>query len=363
MLKQPAFENSVVIGRLLATLILIAIALLIGAGAIALTGQSPLVALQELIAGAIGTRTNIAAMLTRSIPIIITGLAALMALRAGIFNLGMEGQMVLGALTCAAVANALSGFPPLILLPLVIVSGCLAGGMWALLAGWWQTQFKVPAVVTTLLLNYIAIQFAAYLANFPLRDLSGGAAVAQTPMIPEAIRIGILLPGTRLHWGVLVIIVLPVLLRLFLERTRLGYELRMVGLNALFARYGGINSPRTVLWAMFSSGAIAALAGVVQVLSVDFRYIDGSAVAAGFAWTGFIAAILAQSNPLLVVLSGIFLGGLEVGAAGMQRNTQIPLQIADVVQAGIIFMIAVRERLFSVVQGWLSRRPTTSPSE
>jgi len=351
MAKKPMpLSLRSVLSPVLVFIILAALALLIGAAAVAIAGQSPLLAIRELIQGALGTRNNLAATVTRSIPIIVNGLAAAVAFKAGLFNLGLEGQMVMGALAAAVAANLFRDLPPVVLLPLTMIAGCAAGGLWALPPAWWQTRFKVPLLITTLLLNYIANLFASYLVNFPLRDLSGGAAVPQTVMIPEAIRLGIILPGTRLHAGVLVLFILPPLVAWFFQRTSLGYQMRMTGLNPDFAEYGGIHLSRMVLLAMFGSGAIAGLAGTVQVLGVDFRYIDGVLVTAGFAWTGFIAAILAASNPLFVIAAGLFLAGLKVGAAGMQRNTQIPLQIADVVQAGIIFMAAIRLRVGEIVR-------------
>jgi general nucleoside transport system permease protein len=338
------------IAPLLTFIIVIVLALLIGAVAVAITGKSPLLAIQELIQGAIGTQTSLAATLTRSIPIIINGIAAAAAFKAGLFNLGLEGQMVIGALVAALVANIFRDLPPILLLPLTIISGCVAGGLLALPTAWWQISFKVPLLISTLLLNYIADLFASYLVNYPLRDLTGGAAVPQTVMIPEAIRFGIILPGTRLHAGVIVLVILPIVVAWFFQRTSLGFSVRMSGLNPNFAEYGGINMPRVTLLAMFGSGAIAGLAGVIQVLGVDFRFIDGALTTPGIAWTGFIAAILAGSSPLGIVAAGLFLAGLKVGAAGMQRNTQIPLQIADIVQAGVIFMAAIRLKIGSVVK-------------
>jgi ABC-type uncharacterized transport system permease subunit len=354
-LAEKSFASRRSLTPILTFLILVALALLIGAVAVALAGKSPLLAIQELIAGAVGTRTNIAATLTRSIPIIVCGIGAAVGFKAGLFNLGIEGQMVIGALVSAVVANTFRDLPPALLLPLTIVGGCAAGGLWALPAAWWQISFKVPLVISTLLLNYIADQLTSYLANYPLRDLSGGAAVAQTVMIPESIRLGIVLPQTRLHAGVIVLIVLPLVVAWFFRRTALGYKLRMSGLNPDFALYGGINMPRMIGLATFASGAIAGLAGAIQVLGVDFRFIDGTLATAGYAWTGFTAAILAGSNPLAIVASGLFLAGLKVGAAGMQRNTEIPLQIADIVQAGIIFIVAIRLKVGDVVKRTLLR--------
>lgn len=344
-----------VISQFTVIILLGIISFLVGAIAVLIAGESPVGAYLELFKGAFGTRSNFAATVARSIPIIVTGVAAAVAFKAGYFNLGVEGQMVMGALASAVVADWLRDLPPFVLFPIVVASGCLAGGLWALPSAWWQSRLQVPLLLTTLLMNYIATLFASYLVNFPLRDLSGGAAVPQTVMIPEAIRMGIALPGTRLHWGFLVALILPFAAHWLLRRTVLGYGMRMSGYNPGFAEYGGINMHATILITMFISGAIGGLAGTINTLGVDFRFIDGAIVRSGHAWDGFIAALLALAEPIPILGTGFFLAVLEVGAAGMQRNTSVPLQLADVVQAVIIFMIAVRLKVFDLVKQAIER--------
>lgn len=337
-------------------LVLALITLAVGAAAVLLVDQSPLTAAQELVNGVFGTRTNQMATLVRGIPIVICGIAAAFAFKAGLFNLGIEGQMVVGALAAAATAHALRDLPAPVLVPLTLIAGCAAGGLWALPTAWWQIRFGVPLMISTLLMNYIGLEFTGYLANFPLRDLTSGAAVAQTAMIPDAARLGILVQGTRLHVGVGFLVILPLATAWFFRRTALGYALRMTGLNPDFAAYGGIDRRRMMLLATAVSGATAGLAGAVQVMGVDFRFVDGGPlVTGGFAWTGFTAAILALSNPYGVLAAGLFLAALKVGATGMQRNTQIPLQIADIVQAAIIFVVAIRLRVTDLIGNALAR--------
>lgn len=325
------------------------LALIVGAVAVLIARESPLVAYGELLKGALGSQTNIAATITRSIPIIVVGIGASVAFKAGLLNLGLEGQMVLGAMAAAVTADRLRGLPPVLLLPLTILAGCVAGGLWAVPPGWWQVRLRIPLLVTTLLLNYVAVLLTSYLAAVPFRDLSGGGAVAQTVMIPDGIQLPVLLRGTRLHAGVIVLFVLPLATAWLLRQTVLGYNMRMSGANPRFAEYGGVNMPAMTLLSMFISGAVAGLAGTIQVLGIDFRFISGAITTPGYAWSGFIAALLALSNPIAVVATGLFLGGLTVGAAGMQRNTTVPLQLADVVQATIIFMIAVRGKVAELV--------------
>ena len=229
-------------------------------------------------------------------------------------------------------------------------AGCLAGAAWALGPTLLQTRFEVPLLITTLLLNYVGALLAAWLVSYPLREVGGG--VAQTPTIPDPTQLPYLAPGGRLHAGVLLLVLLPLGAWWLLGRTVAGYEMRMTGLNAAFSEYGGVDGRRTLLRAMVLSGAVCGLAGAIVVLGVHHRYIDGSITAPGYAWTGFTAALLAGGDPLGTLVAGLFLAGLQTGAAGMERNTDIPFQIVDVVQACIILMIAIRLTLGR----WIGRR-------
>ena len=321
-------------------LIAVGLALLLGAAAIVVAGEDVLGAYGELLRGAIGSPQNLTASVVRSIPIVVVGIGIGLAFRAGALNLGAEGQMILGALAAAVAALAVPGLPFPIAPLVALLVGCLAGAVWALLPGVLDTRLGVPMLITTLLLNYVGALFAAWVVTYPLRDVSAGG-VAQTPIVPEAAWLPGL-PGTRLHLGVLAIVVLPFVVRWFLARTVAGYEFRMVGHNRAFADYGGIPAAGRVLTATLLSGAICGLAGAIVVLGVNHRYIEGVITTSGWAWSGFTAAILTGANPVLTLVAGLFLGGLEVGATGMARSTDVPLQLVDVVQATIILVVAIR---------------------
>jgi len=330
-------------------LIAIGLAILLGAVAILVAGEDVLTAYGALVSGAIGSPQNLAATVVRSIPIVVAGIGIGLAFRAGALNLGAEGQMILGGLGAAVTALALPGLP-FPLAPIVaLVGGCLAGAAWVLLPGLLDIRLGVPMLITTLLLNYVGALFAAWAVTYPLRDVAAGG-VAQTRVIPDAAWLPAL-PGVRLHLGVVAILVLPFLVRWFLSRTVAGFEFRMVGHNRLFAEYGGIAAARRVLWATLLSGAICGLAGAIVVLGVNHRFIDGIFTTSGWAWSGFTAAVLTAANPVATLFAGLFLGGLEVGAAGMARSTDVPLQLVDVVQATIILVVAIR-----VAIAWRVRR-------
>jgi simple sugar transport system permease protein len=280
----------------------------------------------------------------------VAGVGIGIALRAGAFNLGGEGQMVLGSLACAVAANMLSGLPGPIAIVLAMAVGCIVGALWAFVPAILEVRLQVPILITSLLLNYIAALFAAWAANYPLRDVSGNGGLPQTPLIAKEEWLPIILSGTRLHLGIVTLVILPLLVAWIFRRTVAGYELRAIGANPRFARYGGVNVGRGVIGAMLASGAVCGLAGSLIVLGLNHRYIDGYITAASFAWSGFIAAILTGAAPILTVLAGLFLSALQVGAAGMTRATDIPLQVVDVVQATIILIIAARVGLQLIIQ-------------
>lgn len=330
--------------------------LAVGAIAILAAGGSVVDAYRELVIGAVGTPSNLAATLARAVPITVVAVGLALAFRAGCFNLGAEGQMIVSAITAALVAISFPTLPGPVLVLASIAAGCAAGGLWSLGPGWLQTRFDVPLLITTLLLNYVAALLAAYLVSYPLRDLSGGAALAQTVAIPTGAQLPYLLPGGRLHAGVLVLLVLPLAAWWFQRRTVIGYEMRMTGHNRSFAEYGGIDGRRLILLTMLLSGAICGLAGALLVLGVHYRYIDSSIAGPGYAWTGFTAALLAFADPLGSLFAGLFLAALEVGAAGMERRADIPIQIVDILQAAIILTISIRLALAR----WVGQRLGTA---
>ena len=340
--RRSALSGRAVAVSLLVPVVAVAVGLLLGAVAVIAAGADPATAYGALLAGAFGSPGNIAATLLRAVPIAVTGVGVAIALRAGALNLGGEGQMIAGALAAAVAALATAGLPAPVPAVAAIAAGAAAGAAWAFGPAVLEVRLGVPILITTLLLNYMAALLAAWVVTYPLRDVTAGAAVAQTQMIPESARLPVILEGTRLHAGVLLVVVLPLGVAWLLRRTVLGYELRMVGANRLFAAYGGVNAERSVVAAMLLSGAICGLAGTLLVVGINFRYIDTLITTGGFAWSGFIAAILTLSAPILTVIAALFLGALQVGAAGMARSTTVPLQLVDVVQAAIILVVAVR---------------------
>lgn len=318
-------------------------AIVVGGLFILATGHDPIAAYGGMINGALGGRGfgNLFATLSRAVPIVGMGLATAIAFRAGFFNLGGEGQLVLGGLTGAVVALALPGGGPATIV-LAMVAAMLAGGLWAAVAALFQFRFRVPLLVSTLLMNYPARHLASYLVNHPLRDVESG--LPETERIAEGVRLAELGTGGRLHVGVVLVLLAVVAAALLVARTRFGYRLRMAGLNPRFARAGGVDLEGLGYRVMFASGAVAGLVGAIQVLGVHHRFIDNSLTQPLWAWTGLMVALLAGSRPLGVLAAGLFFAAVQTGGFGMERATEVPRELSRVLQALIILFVAAKER-------------------
>jgi simple sugar transport system permease protein len=316
-------------------------ALLIGALLMLLAGHNPLEAYRAMLLGAVAgsNYVNLGSTLARAGPIVGMGLAAAVAFRAGFFNLGGEGQLVLGALSAALIALYVPVPLPLRLL-LVILGAMLVGGLCAWLPTWAQFRFNVPLLISTLLLNYPARFFASYVAVHIVRDVASG--MPQTHMIPDGLRFPLLMRGAQLHAGLFITLAAVLLAAYVIERTVPGYELRMTGLNPSFARYGGVRLRRMGAAVMLASGAIAGLVGAIEVLGVNYRYIDDALTSPQFAWVGLMAALLSGSSPLGVLIAGLFFSAIVTGGSGMERVTEVPRELSRMLQAIIILLIAAR---------------------
>lgn len=313
-------------------------ALAIGAAIILVTGESPLVAYREMFEGAFlgsGMRNT----LGRAIPIVGMAIATSIPFRAGIINLGGEGQMILGGLAGTLVAIYCPG-PALLVIPLAMLAGAVTGAAWGAISAYGQTWLQLPILISSLLLNYPARAIAGYLVRFPFADPT--VTSSSTVPVPPANRI----PNLPILGGVsstLVLVVLLVVgLHLFNRRTVPGYETRINGLNSRFSRYGGVAVDRQIVGTMVAAGAISGLIGTHLVVGATFRFLDGDLVASGFAWTGLLVTLLAMHKAVPILVAGFFFAALQVGGLAMQRNVEVPWQLAQVLQAVVIVVLASR---------------------
>ncbi len=330
------------IGRpLVQPLIAIIVGLLVGAIAIIFVGGSVLETYAEMWKGSFGSFYYFTNTLSRATPIILIGLGVAIAFRAGFFNLGSEGQMLLGGLSAALTALYMPG-PGWLKLLCAIIAGIIAGGLWSALAGFLDAKFKMNLLITTLLLNYIALFFTGYMVAFPFMDRTGSAAMAQSVMIDESAMLPKLLNGMSVHWGFIIAVAGAVLLFLFMKYTVKGYHIRMLGGNPLFASYGGVQRGKMMLLSMIISGGFAGLAGSVEVLGTQYRFIDQALSAPGYAWSGIMATLLAGSNPIGTLIAAILLAALQTGGMGMERNTDVPLEVSSIIQAVLILFVSAK---------------------
>ncbi len=307
-----------------------------------------------LFVGAFGTRAAIIATLVRSTPYVFAGLAVMLAFRCGLFNIGAEGQLLLGALGAAAVGFGLSGLPTIIHLPLTILGGMIGGFLWGAIPGFLRARTGAHEVITTIMLNYIASQLGGFLLNGAWKDPNPLNVVAQTPRIAEEARLPLLTPG--LHAGVLLALIVAVGVWYFLWKTTWGFEIRTVGTNPSAAAYAGIAVSRNIVLAMALSGMLAGLAGAVQVAGVNYRSTLGFNT--GYGFDSIAIALLGKNTVLGVVLSALLFGALRNGATLMQFRTQISADIISVIQALILIFIAADQ-----IIRWLYRLRTSNSSE
>ncbi|WP_299784837.1 ABC transporter permease [uncultured Marivita sp.] len=313
----------------MAPLAAILAALVLAAGLIGAAGVNPLTAYGEMLRGALGSRLSITEMLTRATPLILTGLAAAVAFRARLWNIGGEGQFYVGALTTAWIGHSLA-LPGPIGMAVLMVCGMAAGAL--LLAGpaFLRLRFGVDEVVTTLLLNFIVILFVGLMIEGPLRDPLAFGWPQSVP-VDGAYRLPDLVPRTRLHIGLLVAIAAAGVIWLVLTRTVFGVETRAAGLNARAAAFAGISLPKTIMGVALVSGALAGLAGAVEVMGVTGGVT--TTMSPGFGYAGIVVAMLAALHPAGVVAAAIFVATVFVGADAMSRATGVPSFIADVIVA------------------------------
>lgn len=316
---------------------------LAGAGLLLLGGYDPGAAAAAMVRGAFGGwSTFVSITLVRSVPLILTGLAVAFAFRAGVWNIGAEGQLYAGAIAAAWVGIAGAGLPALLLVPLVLLAALGAGAIWALVPTFMRLRLGVGEVITTILMNFVGIYLAAYMVHGPLQEARG--VFPQTDPIVEAARLPRLLTGTRLHWGFGIAILLVAALAFVLRFTRFGFQLRAVGASPAAAAVSGrIDTGRILLISFLGSGALAGLAGGVEISGLTHSLYED--LSPGWGYTAIAVALLAGLDPVGVVITGILFGALQAGAGAMQRDAGIPAAWTGVVEALVILAVLAIDRV------------------
>jgi general nucleoside transport system permease protein len=336
-------------GALVFPLIAILFALLIGAVIVLATGNNPAAAFGSLVVGAVGSPLAFGRTLLYATPLIFTGLAVAVPFRAGLFNIGGEGQVYIGAITAAGLGVALGFLGPLGTL-VVLLACILSGFLWGAIPGFLKAYFGAHEVITTIMLNFVAINLATYLA---LEPLSGGGLVPGTATIDPAARIPYIGLGLgRTNYGFLLALLAAVVVYLFLWRTKRGFELRAVGLSPGAANYAGMRIGLNTVLALAIGGTLAAFGGGVEVLGVYGKMTIPFAANLGF--NGIGVALLGRNHPVGVVLGALLFGGLTSGAEEMQFSTDVPLDLTDVLLA-VILLLVTATKLVELIVGKRAR--------
>jgi ABC-type uncharacterized transport system permease subunit len=331
------------LNSLLVPLLAIVTAIIIGGIIIAVVGGNPFAAYLGLAQGAFGSAKALSETAVWATPYIFAGLAVALAFKGGLFNIGGEGQLAVGAVVSALIGYALPGWlhislPWFVHLPLTVGLGVLGGAIWGAIPGALKAYTGGHEVINTIMMNYIALNITSFLLNGPMRDPNPLNLSAKTPDIAVSARIPPIFPGLRVHWGFVLALLMAVFIWWLLQKTTLGFEIRTVGANPDAAKYAGINVKWNIILTMGISGALAGLAGVIEVTALNYRHELGFSL--GYGFDAIAIALLGKNNPYGVVLAAILFGAMRNGGTRMQFLTQIPVDIISVIQALILLFVA-----------------------
>jgi ABC-type uncharacterized transport system permease subunit len=368
----------------LVPLLAVIAALAVGAIILLLQDVSPATAYSEMITGAFTNKNGLADTFVKAIPLLLVALGVAIAFRGGVINIGAEGQLIVGALLTTYVGLQLGDrLPGPIVILICLIAGTLMGGFWAAIPGYLKARLGVNEILTTIMMNQIAIQIAFFLLRGPMIDpaeVEAGTNIPHSARLSQSIDLprftdiaqwlgldksaedlgltgfvaelyGLLVEPTRLHSGLIIAIVMAILVYIFLWRTTIGYRIRAVGQNQSASRYAGINVQRYIVLSMTLGGMFAGLAGAIEILGLHHRMFEPTAVSAGYGFSGIVVALFGSLHPLGIIPSAILFGGLLVGGDKMQRAVQVP-QVLITIILGMVVLFVVSADI------WVRRRAT-----
>ena len=293
-------------------------------------------AFKAMYKGAFGSLITVSDVMAKATPLLFTGLAVAVAMRAGLFNVGVEGQLLLGALAASQV-GLIQGLPGWFHIPLTLLAAAAAGGLWGTVPAILKARFGAHEVITTIMLNYGVLLLTGYLANYPLH--AEGDMMPATVTVPTSVQLLRIVPGSQLTIGLFIAIACAVLLKLLIDRSVLGYEIRAVGLNPLAAEAKGISQVRGWIIAMAIGGAMAGLAGGTEVLGIHRRFVEG--FSPGYGFDGIAVALMGYNDPLGAIAAALVIGAIRTGAMVMDRATRIPIDFVVVIQGLVLLFLAM----------------------
>ncbi len=335
-------------------------ALLIGAIMLLILKVNPLKAYAEMVGGAVGSVSGITQTLVKATPLLLVGLGICIAFRASVINIGGEGQIIAGALAATWFPLTFRLWPGWILIPATLLVGFAAGAFWGFIPGILKARLRVNEILTTVMMNAIALQLMNLLIRSVLMDPAGitaGTYLAQSERLPQQVWLTRLIPQTLLHTGTIIAVILAIVVYIFLWRTTLGYRIRAVGFNPDAARFSGIDVPFNQALSLTLAGGFAGIAGAIEVMGVQHRLLEG--ITSGYGFSGIVAALFGGLHPLGTIPASILFGGLLVGGDKMQRAVQVPNSLIDTI-LGLVVLFVVGSALWS--RRWATRRQMAATS-
>ena len=340
--KLPQFHKGKAFDSIYFPVISILAAFLIASVVFLILGFDPIVAFGGLISGSFGSLSALGETLNKATPVILTGLSYAIAQRCGIVNLGAEGQVYIGAL-CAVLAGTELSLPAPLHIPVTLLAAFLGGALFGTLPAIMKNRFGSSELITTIMFNYVALYFVHYLIAGPIKDLEATSNFAQSKQMLASAQLPRILPGTRLHAGIIVAILALVLYHFFLFHTTRGYEMRVIGLNRTAGECAGMNRKTNTLLSMFLAGGLAGLGGACELMGVQLRIMENAFN--NFGFDGVAVALLGSNSAGGILFSGILFGSLKSGATKMQMKSGAPTATIYMLQ-GLIILFVVGKKLF-----------------
>ena len=325
--------------QILAILLALFASALVTALLMVIANGDVLVGFEAIFEGSIGNWKNLVETLVKSTPLIFTGLATVIAFRGQVWNIGQEGQLYAGAIFAYWAYLTFSNLPPFIMITFVFIFAIIGGAFWGWIAAFIKTRYNVDVIITTIMLNYIILYVLSWLLSNIWRDPT--SYYQQSPLVADAAKLPIVIPGTRLHIGFVIAVAATFVIYFLIDKTPLGFEIRSFGSNPIASRFQGINTTHILITIMLISGALAGLGGASKLFGVNQRL--KASISLGYGYTGIIIGILAGLEPLAVLPAAIFFGALINGTFYLQITTGVPSSLVNAIQAIVmLFMVSAR---------------------
>lgn len=323
-------------------------------------GFDPISAYGGLISGSMGSLNAWGETLNKAVPVALTGLSYAIAQRCGVVNLGAEGQLYIGALCAILAGTELSGLPPVIHVPLTLLAAFLGGALFGMLPALMKNRFGASELITTIMFNYVALYFVHFMIAGPIKDMDSGSNFAQSKLMAESAQLPRILSGTRLHAGVIVVVIALIFYRFFLFNTTRGYEMRVIGLNPTAGQCAGMNKSSNTLLSMLLAGGFAGIGGACELMGVQLRIMENAFNGIGF--DGVAVALLGSNTPGGIAASSLLFGALKSGANKMQMKSGAPTATIYMLQGLIIFFV-IGKSLFDYHKLRRKRKPDVISKE